>query len=297
MHTTIRTVIALAVHHCWPIRQLDVHNAFLYGFLTKEVYMRQPVRFVDPNFSHHVCHLHMSLYGLKQARRVWFKRFSNYLEDIGFSRFRSDYSLFIYHRQDILIFLLIYVYDILIIRNNSTIIFQFIEKFGTHFSMRDLGNLHYFLGVEANYTNGGLYLCQTKYIIELLLRTQFQDANPINSHVPAGRKLSRYDGAPLPDASMYRSIIGALQYIIFTHPDLSFAMNQVCQFMHQPTSSHWMAVKRILRYLKKILTNGLFYKPGALSLQGFSDADYGGDPDDKHSTGGYCIYLGGYPIF
>ena len=66
--------------------------------------------------------------------------------------------------------------------------------------------------------------------------------------------------------------------------------------MHQPISSHWMAVKRILRYLKKTSTHGLFYKPGIISLQGFSDADYGGDPDDRHSTGGYCIYLGGCPI-
>ena len=106
--------------------------------------------------------------------------------------------------------------DILITENNSTIIFQFIEKFGTQFSMRDLGNLHYFLGVEANYTNGGLYLSQTKCITNFLLRTQFQDAKPINYLVPVGRKLSCYDGDLLPDAPMYRSIVGALQYITFT---------------------------------------------------------------------------------
>ena len=80
------------------------------------------------------------------------------------------------------------------------------------------------------------YLSQTKYITDLLLRIQFQDAKPINSHVPAGRKLSRYDGDLLPDASMYCSIVGALQYIMFTCLDLSFAVNQVCQFMYQPTS-------------------------------------------------------------
>jgi len=141
-----------------------------------------------------------------------------------------------------------------------------------------------------------LYLSQTIYITKLLLRTQFQDAKSINSHVPAGRKLSLYDADPLPDASMYRSIVGAIQYITFTRADLSFAVNQVCQFMHQPSSSHWMAVKRILCYLKKIPTHGLLYKPGALSLQGFLDADYDSDPDDRHSTDCYCIYLGGCPI-
>jgi len=106
--------------------------------------------------------------------------------------------------------------DILITENNSTIISQFIKKLGTQFSMKDLGNIHYLLGVEANYVNGTLYLSHTKYITDLLLRTQFQDAKPINSHVPAGRKLSRYDGDPLPDVSMYRSIVGVVQYIIFT---------------------------------------------------------------------------------
>jgi len=162
--------------------------------------------------------------------------------------------------------------------------------------MKDLGNLHYFLGVEANYANGSLYPSQTKYITDLLLRTQFQDAKLINSPVPAGRKLSRYDGDPLPDESIYRSIVGPLQYITFTRPDLSFVVNQVCQFMHQPPSSHWIAVKCILHYLKKTPTHDLFYKPDALSLQGLSNADYGGDLDDRHSTGGYCIYLVGCPI-
>ena len=94
--------------------------------------------------------------------------------------------------------------------------------------MKDLGNLHYFLRVEANYANDSLYLSQTKYITDLLLRSQFQDAKPINSLIPAGRMLSRYNGDPLPDALMYRSIVSALQYITFTCLDLSFALNQVC---------------------------------------------------------------------
>jgi len=102
--------------------------------------------------------------------------------------------------------------------------------------MKDLGNLHYFLGVEANYANGDLYLSQTKYITDLLLRTQFQDTKPINSPVLARRKLSRYDGDLLPDASMYLALL-VLFNITFTRPDLPFAVNQVCQFMHQPTSS------------------------------------------------------------
>ena len=91
-------------------------------------------------------------------------------------------------------------------------------------------------------------------------------------------------------------MVGALQYLTITRPDISFAVNQVCQFMHQPTTIHWSAVKRILRYLKTTNTHGLYYRPGSLTLTAFSDADYAGNPDDRHSIGGYCIFLGHNPI-
>ncbi|BBH02745.1 transposable element gene [Prunus dulcis] len=84
----------------------------------------------------------------------------------------------------------------------------------------------------------------------------------------------------------------ALQYLTITRPDLSYAVNQVCQFMHSPTTLHWQAVKRILRYLKATYDHGLRYKPGKLELNAYSDADYAGDPDTRHSTGGFCVYFG-----
>lgn len=108
--------------------------------------------------------------------------------------------------------------------------------------------------MEAINVNGRLYLSRRKYITDLLVRTKFQDAIPIPTLIPTGKKLSHYDGDPLHDALNYCSIVGALQYITFTHSNLSFSVNQVCQFMHEPTSSHWMAIKRILRYLKKTST-------------------------------------------
>ena len=162
--------------------------------------------------------------------------------------------------------------------------------------MKDLGPLHFFLGLEAIYSSGGLYLTQTKYTMDLLHRTKFQDVKPISSPAHTGQKLSLYDGDPLPDPTEYRSVVGALQYLTLTRPDIAFAVNQVCQFMHQPTTTHWIAVKRILRYLKSTPTHGLFYQPGSLRLETYFDADYAGNPDDRRSTGDYCIYLGYNPI-
>ncbi|XP_048445143.1 uncharacterized mitochondrial protein AtMg00810-like [Pyrus x bretschneideri] len=158
--------------------------------------------------------------------------------------------------------------------------------------MKDLGPLHYFLGVEVSYSHNLMHLSQAKYALDLLKRTNFLDAKPISTPVCAGQKLSLHEGDPHPDPYTYRSVVGALQYLTITRPDLSYAVNQVCQFMHAPTTTHWMAVKRILRYVKSTYAQGLLYKPGSMQLSAFSDADYAGDPDTRHSTGGYGIYLG-----
>lgn len=106
-HTTIRVVLALAVNFNWPITQLDVQNAFLYGFVSEEVYMKQPRGFVDPNFPSHVCRLHRSLYGLRQSPRAWYKRFSDYLKEIGFVMSQEDHSLFTYCCGKVFLILLI----------------------------------------------------------------------------------------------------------------------------------------------------------------------------------------------
>ena len=128
--------------------------------------------------------------------------------------------------------------------------------------------------------------------MDLLFCTKFQDVKPLSSLAPSGKKLSLFDGDPLQDPKEYQSVVGALQYLTITCPDISFAVNQVCQFMHQPTTSHWTAVKRILLYLKHTPDHGLYYQPSPLHLEAYFDVDYAGNPDDRHSTGGYCIYLG-----
>ncbi|XP_021801636.1 uncharacterized protein LOC110760213 [Prunus avium] len=113
------------------------------------------------------------------------------------------------------------------------------------------------------------------------------DAKPISTPVSSGQKLSAYVGEPHTDLETYRSIVGALQYLTITCLDLSYVVNQVCQFMHSPKSPHWLAVKRILRYLKSSYDYGIVHKPGSLQVNAFSDADYAGDPDSRHSTSGY----------
>lgn len=138
-HTTIHTVLALATSKRWSIRQLDVHNAFLHGYLLEEMYMRQPHGFEDPTFPHHVCRLHKSLYGLKQAPRPSFQRFLDYLEDLGFLASQTDPSHFTFHYNNIFVYLFIYVDDILITDNDASHISYLIQQLGSLFATKDLG--------------------------------------------------------------------------------------------------------------------------------------------------------------
>jgi hypothetical protein len=160
--------------------------------------------------------------------------------------------------------------------------------------LRDLGKLSYFLGIEVTYHDGSMTLSQSKYISDLLHRTAMFDTKPAHILGAVGKNLSKFDGDPLTDVTQYRSVVGALQYLTMTRPDIAFAVNKACQFMQQPTSAHWLSVKQILRYLKGTLHDGLLLSPSShLTLEGFSDADWGGQPDDRRSTSGYLVYLGG----
>jgi hypothetical protein len=105
--------------------------------------------------------------------------------------------------------------------------------------------------------------------------------------------LSGFAGNPMENVAIYRNTVGSLQYLSLTRPDLAFAVNRVCQFMHKPSKLHWQAVKRILRYLKNTISPGLLLTRSRVStLEAFSDADLAGCPDDRKSIGGYCVYLG-----
>lgn len=139
--------------------------------------------------------------------------------------------------------------------------------------------------------SGGLILSQRKYIIYLLKRSHLANIKPIDTPMDSSSKLSKSDGEPLSNPQQYRSIVGTLQYVTLTRSELSFSINKVCQFMHNPTSEHWASIKRILRYLKKTISHGLFLRNSSHAIQAFCDADWARCPDDCRSTGGFA-YLG-----
>lgn len=118
------------------------------------------------------------------------------------------------------------------------------------------------------------------------------EAKPVHSPKAKCTKLSAYEGEAFSDPTLYRSTIGALQYLCITRPDTAFTVNKLSQFLHKPTTLHWQSTKRLLRYLKQIVDFGLQYKSHSLSLQAYSNANWAGSSDDRRSTGGYCVFLG-----
>ncbi|CAL9027027.1 unnamed protein product [Prunus brigantina] len=220
---TIRTVLSLAVSRRWPLRQLDVKNAFLHGFLNEDVYMTQPPGFVDPARPHYVCKLHKALYGLKQAPRAWFHRISTFLISFGFIQSRADASLFIYHHGTHQLYLLLYVDDIVLTGSDSGLLHQFITSLGHAFDIKDLGPLTYFLGLHVHYSHDCLHLSQQKYAHDLLHRHQMLDCKPTSTPLAAKPTLTAADGDLLSSPTAYREVVGCLQYLTITRPDLAFA--------------------------------------------------------------------------
>jgi hypothetical protein len=291
----VRLVLSLAVSRGWTLRQIDVSNAFLHGFLTEEVYMQQPPGFEDAQYPQHVCKLQRSIYGLKQSPRAWYARLSARLFQLGFTSSKADTSLFIFSRDGVQIYMLVYVDDIVIAGSTPGVVDRLVQSLSDSFPIKDLGPLDYFLGLEASFNSGGMTVIQRKYALDLLHRVNMENCKPTSTPLVPSEKLSRHGGTLLhtDDAFRYRSVVGGLQYLTLTRPDISFAVNKVCQYLSQPTEVHWEAVKRILRYVKGTLDTGLcFRRSRSTGISIFTDADWAGCVDDRRSTGGFAIFVG-----
>ena len=290
---TVRTVLSLALSRNWPVHQLDVKNAFLHGTLSETVYCSQPSGFVDSAHPDFVCRLNKSLYGLKQAPRAWYSRFASHLLKLGFVEAKSDTSLFIYRQGQNTVYLLLYVDDIVLTASSSALLRHTIVALQQEFSMKDLGPLHHFLGISVAQHSDGLFMSQRQYTLDILERAGMTDCKSCSTPVDTQAKVSAADGPPVSDATNYRSLTGALQYLTFTRPDITYAVQQVCLHMHDPREPHLSAVKRILRYMRGTLDHGLLLRHGAASeLTVYTDADWAGCPDTRKSTSGYAVFLG-----
>ncbi|KAK6131582.1 hypothetical protein DH2020_034596 [Rehmannia glutinosa] len=289
---TIRLIFTLVVTNQWSIQQIDVNNAFLNGDLKETVYMSQPEGFADSLHPTYVCKLQKALYGLKQAPRAWFLKLTGFLSSIGFKQSVADSSLFYESSNGAQMFILIYVDDIRSFGGDSKQISSVIQLLNDQFALKTLGEVDYFLGMEAHRSAAGLVLSQSKYIHDFLVKIHMLDCKPSLTPISTGHKLSLKDNKEFDQPSLYRSVVGTLQYLTFTRPDIAFTINKLSQFLHQPTMHHWLTCKHLLRYLRGTMSLGIMFKPAArMLLEAYSDADWASSVDDRKSTVDIVCFL------
>ena len=290
---TVRIVLHIATIMNSNLKQMDVQNAFLHGDLTETVYMTQPAGFVDKDHPDHVWLLHKFLYGLKQSARAWFDKFSLYLLEFGFLCSIKDPSLFIFSQGKDVIMLLLYVDDMVITGNESQTMQRFLQELKGRFRMKDMGQLHYFLGIQAQFHTGGMFLSQQAYAEDLLAVASMEHCTPMPTPLPTQPERTRDQDEAFSNPTYFRSLARKLQYLTLTRPDIQFAVNYVCQKMHKPTVSDFQHLKRILRYVKGTVTMGISFNKFTDSiLRAYSDSDWDGCKETSRSTGGYCTFLG-----
>jgi histone deacetylase 1/2 len=263
--------------------------------LEEEVYMHQPPGYAYKSHVNYVCKLDKAIYGLKQALCAWYAQLCGKLESLGFVPSKVVTSLFYYSNRKHTMFVLVYVDDIIVASSSQEATRALLLDLQEEFALKDLGDMHYFLGIEIKRDQEGLVLTQGRYAANILKRSGMSKCKPIDTPLSSTEKLSVTEGSKLgtEDSTRYRSLVGALQYLTLTRPNICFAVNKVCQFLHSPTTTHWSAVKRILRYVCGIMNLGLrIVKSKSMMVSAFSDADWAGCVDDRRSTGGFAVFLG-----
>ena len=289
----IRMFLAFAAYSEFNVYQMDVKSVFLNGELEEEVYVEQPPGFEDPNLADFVYFLFKALYGLKQAPRTWYDTLSEFLLENGFTRGVIDKTLFHKVHKSDMILVQVYVDDIIFGSTNDDLCKRFSKLMQSKYEMSMMGELNYFLGLQVSQRKDGIFICQSKYIRELLKKYNLEDSTPAKTPMPTTSKLDQDKTGKKVDITSYRGMIGSLLYLTASRPDIMFATCLCARFQAEPKESHLIAVKRIFRYLKGTPNLGIWYPKGTgFDLVGYTDSDFAGCKIDRKSTSGSCQFLG-----
>jgi hypothetical protein len=283
----------LAAQKGWKIFQLDVKSAFLHGELSEDVYVEQPMGYVQKGNEYKVYILQKALYGLKQAPRAWFSIIEAHFVSEGFQRCHSEQTLFVKtSNKGTILIVSIYVDDLIYTGDDDVMMSKFKESMLREFDMSDLGGMRFFLGIEVLQTANGIYICQRKYALDVLKRFGMEDSNVVCSPIVSGSKLHSNEGGVKVNETYFKQIVGSLMYLTTTRPDIMFIVSLISRYMSKLTELHLQAAKRTLRYLKGTVSYGILYKRGeAEELLAFTDSDYAGDVEDRKSTSEYVFLM------
>ncbi|KAM1747093.1 hypothetical protein ACFX11_013661 [Malus domestica] len=303
MIKSIRILLAIAAYHDYEIWQMDVKTAFLNGYLEEELYMTQPEGFVSKSEKTKVCKLQRSIYGLKQASRSWNIRFDTEIKTFGFTQNEDDNCVYQKVVGNAVVFLVLYVDDILLFGNDTAILSSVKVWLSKTFHMEDLGDASYVLGIKLyrDRSRKLIGLSQSMYIDKVLSRFEMEQSKKGFLPVRHGNHLSKSMEPKTPEEIVhmsripYASAIGSLMYaMICTRPDIAYAVSITSRYQSNPGLEHWAAVKTVLKYLRRTKDMFLVYGGAAeLRVEGYTDADFQSDVDDRSSNSGYVFTLNG----
>eukprot|EP00253_Pinus_taeda_P030971 PITA_30971 len=232
--------------------QMDVKTTFLHGDLEEEIYMKQPEGFAVKGKKELVCKLKKSLYGLKQSPRMWYQKFDTFIRGLGFTRSKADHCVYFKLIGDRVIYLVLYVDDMLLVGNDKEIIQDLKTQLSSKFDMKNLGATNYILGMEIkrDRTKRKLWLNQRKYVETILQRFNIQDSKLVKVPISVGLRLSTEqcpktqeeedDMSHVPYASAGNSLMHAM---VCTRPDIAHAVGVLSRFMSKPGKEHWITMK------------------------------------------------------
>jgi hypothetical protein len=265
---------------------MDVKTTFLNGELTEEVYVQQLEGFVTTGEEHKVLRP-------RRAPRAWYEKLDGTLRKLGFTQSEHEHAIYCRGGGGRRLIVGVYVDDLLITGTTPEEIRRFKREMQLQFKMADLGLLSFYLGLEIQQGAGGIGLCQAHYAMKILQAAGMGDCNSTQTPMEKRLKLSRDSEVEEEDATLYRKLIGSLQYLVHTRPDLIFAVGYLSRFMQRPTAEHMAALKRVLCYVAGTIDQGCFYQRGlgGAKLIGYIDSDYAADIDDNHSTSGVLFFL------
>lgn len=285
---TMRALLCVAVQRNWNIKQFDVKTAFLNGRLEEDIYMQQPQGYNDG--TGRVCKLLRSLYGLKQAAKCWYECLKEYLKKSNLRESSADPCM--YFSENLI--LLFHVDDGLIMGPDE-MVHNYTKQLQEEFDIV-VSDVDCYLGLQIQRFENCLKINQTAYAKRVLERYGMTNANPISLPIEPGWVPG--DSPPATDINTYREIIGSLMYLTLgTRPDLTYAVNVASRAQDSPTEAHFKLVKRILRYLKGTIEDGIqFRKTISSVIEAYSDADHAGEKMTRRSTSGVLMKYCGGPV-
>ncbi|KAF7367080.1 Integrase catalytic domain-containing protein [Mycena sanguinolenta] len=303
-------ILALAALEDLELWSVDISSAYLYGDISEDVYMELPEGSTRIPAGH-ALKLLKSLYGLKQAGHQWHLKLHEVLSSMGYKRVRCEHSVWVYETaaSGTRVIVPVFIDDMTIAAKSVEEVRAFIDELSKHFKLRDLGPTKWLLGVEIERDRESrkLSMSQRQYILDVLERASMTDCNPVTTPMDPKVQLTANDCPKSAEdvAKMknipYLHILGAIAYLaVATRPDIAYAVGVLSRFSKNPGWTHWIALKRVLRYLKGTIDQKLTFS-GTMGEQGeffttYSDADHGGNPDNGRSTSGFVIMMGGGAI-